>query len=193
MNHADPRRILADRAVARVTSLFQESGHVVQKIDGHNDFGEDIYVSFNEARRPTGSTIAVQVKGGSSYRSARGYRVRVKQHGESWRRANAPVVCVVYDPGTDLLCWANASEQLRYARDRRSIEVRRTDVLDAASVAAFVQRMRRYIAGAGGRLGGADDLEVVAASGDAPAGAVQEVVEQGESAGVDRGSTGVSG
>ncbi|GAA3008170.1 DUF4365 domain-containing protein [Actinokineospora diospyrosa] len=147
MSRVDPRRLLEDRAVNRVTSLFQESGHIVQKIDGHNDFGEDLYVSFNEACRPTGYTIAVQVKGGVSYRSARGYRVKVRQHSESWRTANAPVVCVVYDPGTDLLYWANASAQLRSGHRLRSIEVRRADVLDRGSVDAFVRYMRRYIGG----------------------------------------------
>ncbi|MBM7770761.1 hypothetical protein JOD54_000965 [Actinokineospora baliensis] len=145
MGQIDRRRVLEDRAINRVTALFQECGHVVQKIDGHNDFGEDLYVSFNEARRPTGYTIAVQVKGGVSYRSARGYRVKVRQHGRSWREANAPVVCVVYDPGTDLLYWANASEQLRCVPESRSIEVGRADVLDAGSVDAFVWRMCRFI------------------------------------------------
>ncbi|SES27195.1 DUF4365 domain-containing protein [Actinokineospora terrae] len=151
----DARRVLEDRAVIRVTSLFQESGHVVQKIDGHNDFGEDLYVSFTESCRPTGYTIAVQVKGGLSYRSARGYRVRVRQHAESWRKANAPVVCVVYDPTTDLLYWANASEQLRSAVSLRSIEIPRSAVLDLASVEAFVRDLREYIDDrpAGARLG----------------------------------------
>ncbi|WP_285610926.1 DUF4365 domain-containing protein [Actinokineospora globicatena] len=144
----DHRRVVADRAINRVTSLFQESGHVVQRIDGHNDFGEDLYVSLNESRRPTGYTIAVQVKGGASYRSARGYRVRVRQHRDSWRKANAPVVCIVYDPTTDHLCWANASEQLRRTQHLRSIEVLRTDILNATSVDAFVQHMGQYIAAA---------------------------------------------
>ncbi|CCH33096.1 DUF4365 domain-containing protein [Actinosynnema sp. NPDC047251] len=150
MSSVDPKRIIEDRAVNRVTALMQEHSHIVQKIDGHNDFGEDLYVRFVEGGRTTGDTIAVQVKGGVSYRAGGGYRVKVGRHGSSWLKSNVPVVCVVHDPGTDQLYWANASQQLRRARADgevlRSIAISRTDVLSEASMPLFVGRMREYVA-----------------------------------------------
>lgn len=150
MSRVDPKRIIEDRAINRVTALLQDQGHIVQKIDGHNDFGEDLYLSFVEEQRTTGDTIAVQVKGGVSYRSGAGYRVRIEQHERSWRNTNVPVVCVVYDPEKDMLHWANASAQIRRAKtdgnELRSITVSAADVLDTSSVDSFTKKMRDYIA-----------------------------------------------
>jgi hypothetical protein len=150
MSKVDPKRIVEDRAINRVTSLLQDQGHIVHKIDGHNDFGEDLYTSFVEDHHTTGDTIAVQVKGGTSYRSAGGYRVRVEHHGRSWLDTNVPVACVVYDPDTDALYWANASEQLHRAqggkKELRSISISRDDVLNADSAQSFARTMRDYIA-----------------------------------------------
>lgn len=150
MSNVHSNRIVEDRALNRVTSLFQEHGHIVHKIDGRNDFGEDLYISFVEQQQTTGDTIAVQVKGGKSYRAAQGYRVKVGQHGRSWLETNVPVICVIYDPDTTTLHWANASEQLRAAKTEsikvRSITVPSNAVLDEHSIDEAVGEMRRYIA-----------------------------------------------
>lgn len=149
MSTVDPKRVIEDRAINRLTSLLQEHSHIVHKIDGHNDFGEDLYISLVEDGRITGDTIAVQVKGGISYRSADGYRVRIKQHGRSRLNTNVPAVCVVHDPDTDTLHWANASEQLRRAgsnKEVRSIKIARAEILNDRSMPTFTQRMRDYIA-----------------------------------------------
>jgi fructose-1,6-bisphosphatase/inositol monophosphatase family enzyme len=137
-----PNRIIEDRALNRVTALLQEHGHVVHRIDGRNDFGEDLYVTFAADAKITGDTIAVQVKGGTSYRASGGYRVKVRQHERSWLHTNVPVACVVYDPDTDELYWANASEQLRTAKSAgeeiRSVKVPSDEVLNAGTVDRFV-------------------------------------------------------
>ncbi|WP_285612841.1 DUF4365 domain-containing protein [Actinokineospora globicatena] len=149
MSKANRNRVTADRARNRFTALMQEHGHLVHKIDGDNDFGEDLYVGFLEDDRTTGDTIAVQVKGGVSYRAAGGYSVRVSQHGETWLKTNVPVVCVVHDPESDTLHWGNASDQLRQAKlagtDLRTIAIERDAVLDDTTVAAFVTTMRAHI------------------------------------------------
>ncbi len=153
MSNVHHNRIVESRALNRVTSLFEEHAHVVRKIDGRDDFGEDLYISFVENQRISGDTVALQVKGGESYRSARGFRVPVGAHDKSWLRTNVPVVCVVYDPATGLLHWANASKQLHEAkaagRKIRSISVSIDTVLNEDSIAAFVNDMRTYIAGRG--------------------------------------------
>ncbi|WP_378734203.1 DUF4365 domain-containing protein [Nocardia brasiliensis] len=150
MTRVHPNRVIEDRALNRVTSLFQEARHIVHKIDGRNDFGEDLYISFVADGQFTGETIAVQVKGGRSYRSARGYRVPVGAHDRSWSQTNVPVVCVVYDPDTDKLYWVNASEQLRAAkiggRSIRSVSISVRSVLDDHTVAQFIEQLRMSIA-----------------------------------------------
>jgi hypothetical protein len=52
-------------------------------------------------------------KGGGK-RRGNGYAVRVDQHGDTWANGNIPVYCVVYDPDTKRLHWANATQQLRW-------------------------------------------------------------------------------
>ncbi|MFD6393911.1 DUF4365 domain-containing protein [Nocardia sp. NPDC060259] len=103
MARIHPNRFIEDEALNRVTALFQRAGHIVHRIDGRNDFGEDLLVTFVEDGHHTGETIALQVKGGTSYRSARDYRVRVGSHTKSWTGTNVPVVCVVYDPDLERL------------------------------------------------------------------------------------------
>ncbi|MFJ5828509.1 DUF4365 domain-containing protein [Streptomyces sp. NPDC093089] len=81
-----------------VRSLLERNGHIVQEIDGANDHGEDLHVTFVQDGRRTADSLAVQVKGGVSARTPRGYRVRVGDHGDNGRNAGLPVLCVVHDP-----------------------------------------------------------------------------------------------
>nr|WTB06563.1 DUF4365 domain-containing protein [Streptomyces antimycoticus] len=136
-------------AVNETRALLERHGHIVQEVEGGSDFGEDLYVSFVRNGRRTGDLIAVQVKGGLSFRRASGYAVSTKKHADDWRISNVPVVCVVYDPDMKKLYWANASQQLRVAKADgkaiRSIRVGESDVLDDRTVDDFVRDVRRYI------------------------------------------------
>ncbi|MEU3019512.1 hypothetical protein ABZ635_19210 [Nocardiopsis sp. NPDC007018] len=46
-------------AVNALRGLLEEHDHVVQEIDGQNDFGEDLYVTFGEDGRTTGDVVKV--------------------------------------------------------------------------------------------------------------------------------------
>ncbi|MFI1382923.1 DUF4365 domain-containing protein [Embleya sp. NPDC020886] len=61
----------------------------------------------------TSDVIRVQVKGGDKWRRANGYAIPVSHHGDTWANGNIPVYCVVYDPDSKKLFWANATQQLR--------------------------------------------------------------------------------
>ncbi len=137
-------------AVNEVRSLLERHGHIVQEIDGANDHGEDLHVTFVQDGRRTADSLAVQVKGGVSTRTRRGHRVQVGDHGDNWRDGSLPVLCVVHDPERGGLFWANATRQLRRAEALRktlkSVVVRRESVLDDSTSQAFVQNMRSYLA-----------------------------------------------
>ncbi|MFC7261255.1 DUF4365 domain-containing protein [Streptomyces lutosisoli] len=136
-------------AVNKLRSLLEHHGHIVQEIDGVNDHGEDLYVTFVHAGLRTDASVAVQVKGGASHRTRRGYRVPVGQHAENWRNSNVPVLCAVHDPQPDTLFWANATRQLRRAQAQRktlkSVVLSRESVLNDDTVDDFVRRARRYV------------------------------------------------
>ncbi|MFG2926968.1 DUF4365 domain-containing protein [Streptomyces achromogenes] len=143
-------RRIGRMAVNEVRALLERHGHIVQEIDGGNDHGEDLHVTFVHGGQRTEDSVAVQVKGGVAVRTRRGHRVRVGDHVENWRDGSLPVLCVVHDPERGGLFWANATRQLRRAEALRktvkSIVISRDAVLNDTNIDTFVQTMRRYLA-----------------------------------------------
>ena len=146
-------RLVERAAVNAFRTLMERHNFIVQEIDGGNDHGEDVYVNFTENMKRTGDTIFVQIKGGRSYKRADGYSVPIMDHREYWEKSNAPVFCVVQDPDTQELFWANASAQLRDAKrsnkEVRNIKVEKEKILNDRTIIAFSLRARLYIAEAG--------------------------------------------
>lgn len=135
-------------AVNTLRALLEEHDHIVQEISGQNDFGEDFYVTFTENGEVTSDTIKVQVKGGDSWRRGNGFGVPIDRHGDTWANGNIPVYCVVYDPDTTRLHWANATHQLRRfgpLNPPRFIGVSPNAVLDGTTMESFVAHARRYV------------------------------------------------
>jgi len=136
-------------AVNALRSLLERHNHIVQEVDGQNDFGEDQHVTFTEDGEVTGDLVKIQVKGGRSWRRADGYSVPVGDHGRTWADGNLPVLCVVHDPDTDCLYWANATQQLWSARHKREvlnvIAISSDQVLDDDTLADFVAEVRKYL------------------------------------------------
>ncbi|GLF94057.1 DUF4365 domain-containing protein [Streptomyces yaizuensis] len=142
-------RRIGRMAVNEVRALLERHGHIVQEIDGGNDHGEDLHVTFVHDGQRTEDSVFMQVKGGTSTRTGRGHRVKVGDHGGNWRDGSLPVLCVIHDPERGGLFWANATRQLRRAqalrKTVRSIVVSRESVLDDTSLDLFVQAMRGYL------------------------------------------------
>ncbi|RZQ59309.1 DUF4365 domain-containing protein [Amycolatopsis suaedae] len=136
-------------AVNVLRTLLERHNHIVQEVDGQNDFGEDQHVTFTEDGEVTGDVVKIQVKGGRSWRRAGGYAVPVGDHGSTWADGNIPVLCVVHDPDTDGLYWANATKQLLAARRDgkvlKTITISRDQQLDDGSMADFVAKVRGYL------------------------------------------------
>ncbi|MGW0595425.1 DUF4365 domain-containing protein [Streptosporangium sp. NPDC002607] len=135
-------------AVNALRTLLERHNHIVQEIDGQNDFGEDLHVTFVANRQFTGDMIKIQVKGGRSWRRKSDYSMPVGRHGDTWSNGNVPVICVVQDPETENLYWANATQQLLSARRERrilkAIAISAEDLLNDASMADFVFQARGY-------------------------------------------------
>lgn len=143
-------RKAATAAVNSLRSLLESYNHIVQEIDQRNDFGEDLYVTFTDGDQVTGDVIKVQVKGGVSWRRAGGgYGVPVGHHAATWADGNIPVICVVHDPETDNLYWANATRELLAARRKRkllkTVPIEAVDVLSKETMADFVADNRLYV------------------------------------------------
>ncbi|WP_346047929.1 DUF4365 domain-containing protein [Actinomadura chokoriensis] len=140
---------MARAAVNALRALLERHDHIVHEVDGQNDFGEDLHVEFTADGKRTGDLVKVQIKGGRSWRRKDGYSVPVGHHGESWADGNVPVLCIVHDPDTESLYWANATEQLLSARRQRrvlkNIMIDEARVLDDRTVAAFVLATRHYL------------------------------------------------
>ncbi|MFJ1915104.1 DUF4365 domain-containing protein [Streptomyces sp. NPDC088147] len=136
-------------ALNEVRALLERHGHIVQEVDGGNDHGEDLHVTFVQNGERTADSMAVQVKGGVSSRTRRGRRIRVGDHGGNWRDGSLPVLCVVHDPERGGLFWANATRQLRRAEALRtmlkSVVVSRESVLNDDTIGTFVQSMRNVL------------------------------------------------
>ncbi|SEC56759.1 protein of unknown function [Streptomyces sp. 2224.1] len=149
MTKVPASRAVERAAVNEVRALLERHGHIVQEVDGGSDFGEDLYVSFVQNGRRTADLIAIQVKGGLSFRRASGYAVSTRKHADDWRGSNVPVVCVVYDPEMQALYWENATKALREAKadgtTLRSIRIDESATLSDSTVSAFARDMRRFI------------------------------------------------
>ncbi|MFE3626090.1 DUF4365 domain-containing protein [Streptomyces goshikiensis] len=149
MTKVPANRTVERAAVNKTRSLLERHGHIVQEVEGGSDFGEDLYVSFVQNGRRTGDLVAIQVKGGLSFRRAAGYAVSTRKHADDWRISNVPVVCVVYDPEMRMLYWENATRALREAKADgkvlRSIQISESDTLNDVTLGGFVQEMRRFI------------------------------------------------
>ncbi|OZM70633.1 hypothetical protein CFN78_24885 [Amycolatopsis antarctica] len=136
-------------AVNALRALLERHNHIVQEVDGQNDFGEDQHVTFTEDGKVTGDLVKIQIKGGRSWRRADGYAVPIGDHGGTWADGNIPVLCVVHDPDTDGLYWSNATKQLLSARRGgevlKTITIRPGQKLDDKSIVDFVAEIRGYL------------------------------------------------
>lgn len=130
------------------TSL-EAAGHIVQEIDGGNDYGEDCYLSFTHLGHRTGDLAAVQIKSGVKYRRAVGYAIPCREHVEDWTRSRIPVIGVVYDPEMRTCYWVNLTKHLRRevaaGKNPKSVPVSEDAALQGAGIEEMVSEVREYI------------------------------------------------
>jgi Domain of unknown function (DUF4365) len=148
-----PNRPIERAAVRAVTAIFENANFLVQPVDGGNDIGKDLYVDITETNRATGELIAVQVKGGVSYRRKRGYAVPASSDDlDLWANSTVPIFGVVHDPEKDDLHWVNLTSWARAQVSPPSpmeAPVEGTFRLDSRTLGAFVAEARSFLAASG--------------------------------------------
>jgi len=102
------------QAVAAFERFCTDHKWVFTELPGQADFGKDGYVDFSNGDRLTGQCIAVQIKGGRSFRRKDGYAVTAdSRRRRLWANSTVPVFGIVWDPGNDSLFWINLTKKLR--------------------------------------------------------------------------------
>jgi len=148
-----PNRPVERAAVRAVTAVFEDANFLVQAVDGANDIGKDLYVDVTEAGRVTGELIAVQVKGGGSYRRKGGYAIPCSADDLAlWATSTVPVIGIVHEPDGGQLHWVNLTAWARAQTTPPSpmeVPVASTWRLDARTLAAFVAEARGFLAASG--------------------------------------------
>jgi Domain of unknown function (DUF4365) len=98
-----------------VRTLVERHNSTFQEIDLHNDLGNDAYVEFVVEECATGCCVTLQIKSGSSYRTASGgYAFQSdRDHFEYWASHTLPVVGIIFDPGTQSASWVDITNHLQ--------------------------------------------------------------------------------
>jgi hypothetical protein len=108
-----PNRQTERAALNATRTLFEACNCIFQEVDLGNDYGKDVYVDAVDGQSVTGLCIALQVKGGVSYRRPGGYGIPLDDaHAKIWMHSSLPIAGVVYDPEDSQLRWCNISDFL---------------------------------------------------------------------------------
>lgn len=136
-------------AVNATRTFFESQGCVFQEIDLANDYGKDAYVDLVASQDLTGMCVALQIKGGISYRTRNGYSIPIGPHEQIWRESTLPIAGIVHDPESERLYWCSITKFLKNrSKDRRStIPVPLENQLTPSTLQAFREEMA---AGEGG-------------------------------------------
>jgi hypothetical protein len=106
-------------AVNAARSLFESCDYVFVEIDLANDFGKDAIVELFRDQESTGKVVALQIKGGRSYRRTDGFAIRLDdEHYAAWRASNIPVIGIVHDPDSNNLYWISITRFLANCTSR---------------------------------------------------------------------------
>lgn len=127
-----------------------------QEVAQQNDFGKDGYVDIGERGMATFLCAALQVKSGTSYKTAENdYFVPVDNHADTWRKSTVPVFGLVYDPEDRRIRWMDVTGYLRAHPEQSNgiVPVPGRQVLDEISIAgAFKAAINVYASGGSGSL-----------------------------------------
>src|SRR4051812_40491904 len=115
-----PNRRLAREAVNAVRAFFEANGCVFQEVDEGNDYGKDAYVDISVGDSVTGTCVALQIKGGASFKTKTGYKIPVDaKHEKIWAESTIPIAGIVYDPTDGRMRWCNISAAVGASSDNR--------------------------------------------------------------------------
>src|SRR5437016_13661502 len=143
-------RITSRDGVNTARLFFEHHACRFQEIDQQQDIGKDVNVDLADKAGITPLCVALQIKSGASYRTAKGdYVVPVDRHADLWRRSTVPVFGIVHDPDDGLLRWVDLTGYLRAHPEQvgGSVPVVRRHTLDELPLpGALTNAVRTYAA-----------------------------------------------
>ncbi len=131
-------------AVHAVMKFALDQTWIFMEVPGHADFGKDGYVDMvSTTGAVTGSSFAVQIKGGRSRRRSGGYRIDgTASNRQLWAASTMPVIGLVWDPAVSRLYWTDLTATLHEHGTDADLLVASRDHLDAGE---GLRRFKKYI------------------------------------------------
>ncbi len=144
------QRVTARAAVNAVRTFLEKHSQVYLEVDQSNDFGKDAYMDLVKDGGLTGLVVAIQVKGGPSYRSGSGYYIPYSPSDRRlWVDSSVPVFGIVHDEEKSYLHWVNLTAELLDCPDDRHGKVQAKFLLDDTTWSDFYE-----VAARAAKLGG---------------------------------------
>lgn len=172
-------RITAREGINAAQTFFERHGCVFQEVAQQNDFGKDAYVDIGENGSVSFLCVAIQVKAGVSYRTAKGdYFIPIDDHAHNWRYSTVPIFGLVYDPEDQLMRWIDITGHLRAYPEKHTgnVPISRKAILTEANLRGV---FTSALAGYTGRFG--TIATNLLASGDVQTDAVYDAWALGRS------------
>jgi hypothetical protein len=136
-------------AVRAVQAIFENGNLPFQEVELRNDLGKDAYVDLAEDGVHRGDMVALQIKGGLSYRDGDDYKVPCTPNDRAvWRGSSIPIYGMVHDPESDEVHWADLSTWARALPVDTTASycpVPRDNRLDKYSLGGWAARVRRQL------------------------------------------------
>ena len=154
--------VTSQRAVNAFKDFCLRNKWVFTETPEQTDFGKDGYLDLSHEDQLTGQCIAVQVKGGSSWRTTDGYLIRADSRRRSfWAESTVPVFGIVWDPDNEGLYWIDLTARLREGGHNAELRVPASHRIDGGDVSDFLDAMWRSTTGSSLALAfGSDDFEL---------------------------------
>jgi len=142
------QRITSREGLNAAQAFFECHECAFQEVAQQNDFGKDAYVDIGENGAITFLCVALQVKSGTSYRTAKGdYFIPVDDHAHNWRCSTVSIFGLVYDPEDSLMRWVDVTRYLcaNLNQQTGNIPVSRDAILTEESLrGAFTNALAEY-------------------------------------------------
>jgi Domain of unknown function (DUF4365) len=154
--------VTSQRAVNAFTEFCLAHKWVFTETPEQTDFGKDGYLDFSQEGLLTGQCIAVQIKGGESFRRRNGYTIPADRRRRTfWRESTVPVFGIVWDPQDGALYWTELTRILQEEGVDAPLRVPTANRLRDEDIEHFLASMWRATTGTGlAPAFGSDDTEL---------------------------------
>jgi hypothetical protein len=146
---ARQNRPVEKAGVRAVQAIFEDANLIFQAVDLGNDIGKDAYVDLAEGGLFKGVVVALQIKGGESFRRGDDYKVPCNEDDLAlWAGSSIPIYGMVHDPTADSVHWADLtgwSKSLAPGEHRSYCPVPRQNLLSAETVSAWASFVRSQL------------------------------------------------